>query len=71
MYIDNIKINWIDAKNYYGADISFIKKSINKQVLKYNQKYGFGCIIFKLGFNDKLNVNNTLLLDNSLIEVWS
>ncbi len=69
LYIDNIKINWIDAKNYYGADISFIKKSINKQVLKYNQKYGFGCIIFKLGFNDKLNVNNTLLLDNSLIEV--
>jgi hypothetical protein len=68
LYIDNIKINWIDAKNYYGADISFIKKSINKQVLKYNKKYGFGCIIFKLGFNDSLKINNTLLLDNNLIQ---
>jgi hypothetical protein len=68
LYIDNHKINWIDAKNYYGANISFIKKSINKQILKYNKNYGYGCIIFKLGFNDSLKFNNTLLLDNNLIE---
>jgi hypothetical protein len=68
LYIDNHKINWIDAKNYYGANISFIKKSINKQILKYNKNYGYGCIIFKLGFNNSLKFNNTLLLDNNLIE---
>jgi hypothetical protein len=68
LFIDKKKINWIDAKNYYGANISFIKKSIIKQILKYNKNYGHGCIIFKLGFNDSLNFNNTLLLDNNLIE---
>jgi hypothetical protein len=68
LFIDNKKINWVDAKNYYGANISFIKKSINKQILKYNKNYGYGCIIFKLGFNDSLKFNNTLLLDNTLIE---
>jgi hypothetical protein len=68
LFIDNKKINWIDAKNYYGANISFIKKSINKQILKYNKNYGYGCIIFKLGFNDSLKFNNTLLLDNKIIE---
>jgi hypothetical protein len=68
LYINNIKINWIDAKNYYGANISFIKYSINKQILKYNKNYGNGCIIFKLGFNDELNFNNTLLLDNDSLD---
>ena len=69
LFINNIKINWIDAKNYYGANISFIKNSINKQILKYNKNYGNGCIIFKLGFNDSLKFNDTLLLNNTLIDI--
>jgi hypothetical protein len=62
LYINNHQITWIDAKNYYGANIQFIIKSINKQINKYNKLYGTGCIIFKYGFNDKLKFDKTLLL---------
>jgi len=65
LFIDDFKINWIDAKNYYGSNIYFIKKSITKQIKKYNSEYGTGCIVFNLGFSEKLHFNNTLLLDNN------
>ena len=67
-YIDNIKINWIDAKNYYGANIYFIKNSIEKQIKKYIKAFGDGCIIFKLGFSEKLNFKNVILLDYNILK---
>lgn len=63
LYINSKKINWIDAKNYYGANINFIITNIEKQVQKYIDSYGFGCIIFKYGFNDNLHFNNVLLIN--------
>ena len=68
LFINKIKINWIDAKNFYGAKIYFIKKSIEKQIKKYINKYGTGCIIFKLGYNSKLNFKGVLLIDGSTLE---
>jgi len=66
LFIDNFKINWIDAKNFYGADIKFIKKSIDKQIQKYINNYGSGAIIFSLSFNDKLHFDNIVLLDKNI-----
>ena len=63
LYINNIKINWIDAKNFYGANTLFIIDKINNQTKKYIDNYGSGCIIFNLSFNSKLNFNKILLLD--------
>jgi len=65
LYINNIKINWIDAKNYYGANITFILDSLNKQVNKYINEYGTGCIIYKLGYNDSINIKNVILISYS------
>tara|TARA_B110000208_G_C11752878_1_gene424126 strand:+ start:733 stop:1632 length:900 start_codon:yes stop_codon:yes gene_type:complete len=66
LYINNIKINWIDAKNFYGANTRLIKKSMIKQCEKYNKKFGSGAIIFSLGCSDilskKLNIKNSLFL---------
>jgi len=67
LYIKNYKINWIDAKNYYGANIPFVFNSIKKQIKKYNKEYGSGCIIFSLGFNNNLHFNNVILLDNNFL----
>lgn len=67
LYVDKIKINWIDAKNFYGANIQFIKRSITKQIYKYIKNYGSGCIIFNLSFNEKLSFENVILLDNNFI----
>jgi hypothetical protein len=67
--INNHKINWIDAKNFYGSNNKFIISKINKQIIKYINKYGSGCIIFNHGFNSKLKFSDVLILDyQSLIE---
>lgn len=61
--INGIKINWIDAKNFYGSDSKFIKKKIIKQTKKYIDEWGTGSIIFNLGFSSKLQFENILLID--------
>jgi hypothetical protein len=67
-YINGVKINWIDAKNFYGSNVAFIKNKIKKQITKYIDSFGSGCIIFSLGHNKELNILNTLCLDyNSLL----
>jgi len=68
LYINGIKINWIDAKNFYGSNSKFIKNKIKKQTEKYLNEWGSGSIIFRLGFNSKLNFPEILLIDyDSLI----
>ena len=62
LVINGKKINWIDAKNFYGANTFLIKKKIKKQVQKYIDDYGYGCILFSLNFSEKLNFDNVLLL---------
>lgn len=62
-YINNTKINWIDAKNYYGSNTNFLKLSLKKQISKYINEYGTGCVIYKLGFNSSLHFENIILLD--------
>ena len=60
--IDGKKIHWIDAKNFYGANIRFIKNKIIKQTKKYIDTYGDGCIVFNLGYNEMLKINNVLFV---------
>ncbi len=62
LVINNVKINWIDAKNFYGANMHFIKKKIKKQIEKYINNYGSGCIIFSCGFNEKIKFDDTLII---------
>tara|TARA_B100001093_G_C26607792_1_gene918795 strand:+ start:130 stop:957 length:828 start_codon:yes stop_codon:yes gene_type:complete len=62
-FINNQKINWIDAKNFYGANTFLINKKIKKQVDKYINKFGFGCIMFSLNFSEKLSFDNVLFVN--------
>jgi len=63
LIINSKKINWIDAKNFYGSNIDFIITKTKKQIKKYINSHGPGCLIFNHGFNSKLNYNNVLILD--------
>ena len=67
-YINNKKINWIDAKNFYGANTFLIRKKIKKQVRKYINEYGYGSIFFSLNFSSKLNFDNVLLINFNSIK---
>ena len=61
--VNNKKVNWIDAKNFYGANTDFNKKNIKKQSKKYVEQLGNGCIIFKYGFSSKLNFKDIVLVN--------
>ena len=66
-YINNKKINWIDAKNFYGANTYLIKKKTKSQVKKYVKEYGYGSIFFSLNFSEKLNFEDVLLVNYNMI----
>ena len=40
LYINGNKINWIDAKNFYGSNTKFMIKKIKSQTKKYIYKCG-------------------------------
>jgi hypothetical protein len=61
--INNYKINWIDAKNFYGANVPFIKDKIKKQTEKYLKTWGSGAVVFSLGSNEKLKQTNIIFMD--------
>jgi hypothetical protein len=61
LIINNKTIKWIDAKKFYGSNINFVKRGIEEQTKKYIEKYGDGCIIFNLGFNENYNNNKNIL----------
>jgi hypothetical protein len=51
---DNMEIKWIDAKNFYGANVKFVYEKIKDQTKKYINNYGNGLIIFSHGYSDNL-----------------
>ena len=63
LYINRIKINWIDAKNFYGSKSKFMIKKIKAQSKKYIDTFGSGAIIFNLGFNSELEIEQILMVD--------
>jgi len=63
LLINGKNIRWIDAKNFYGANTKIIRRSTRKQIQKYINNYGFGCIVFSMNFSDKLNFENVILID--------
>ena len=62
-YINDVKINWIDAKKFYGSCIKFVQNKIDSQTQKYISEFGSGSIIFSLGLNEDLCYDNILLVD--------
>jgi hypothetical protein len=63
LFINDFKINWIDAKNFYGSKVPFVENKIKAQTKKYLDTWGPGCIIFNLSFNDELRYPNILIAD--------
>ena len=58
---DNI-INWIEVKNFYGSNIKFMNKKIQKQVNKYYKIWGLGCLVFRYGVYENLKLDNCYIL---------
>jgi len=63
LWINGEKINWIDAKNFYGLNTQYLKKRIKHQTKKYINAWGSGSIIFSLGFSSGLRIPEILFID--------
>ena len=66
--INGKKINWIDAKNFYGLNTNYLKKRIKHQTKKYLNEWGSGAIIFNLGFGSNLALDDILFIDYDSFE---
>lgn len=62
VYLNNYPIRWIDAKHMYGANLQFLKKSLEKQVKKYNHIWGYGALFFSASYSELLNITGAMLI---------
>lgn len=60
--VNGREINWIDAKNFYGANTFLVRKS-RKQFKRYTNEWGHGAAIYRYGFGSKLHFKKTMLIN--------
>jgi len=73
LFLDHVEINgqpvaWIDAKHFYGADVSFQRKKMTKQMSRYIDEWGSGAVVYRHGFSENLFIPGCLMLDAGLLE---
>jgi len=69
VYINDVRVFWIDFKNYSGIDATFFFKSNGKQATRYNKLFGPGAICYNYSFVSGMHIQDTLLLDGSALEL--
>lgn len=74
LIMDKLEVNgeqiaWIDAKNFYGANLSFTKKKTRKQMNRYIDEWGFGAIVYRHSFCDAVNIPGVLKLDHTPLDI--
>ncbi len=74
LLLDDVRINgepvaWIDAKHFYGADVSFQRKKTYKQTSRYVEEWGQGAIVYRHGFSENVHIPGTVLLDSSPLDL--
>lgn len=69
VYINGVRVHWIDYKDYAGTKTPFLYKSSLAQVAKYNEKWGPGALCFSYSFVANLEFPGAMLLDISEIKI--
>ena len=60
--INNSIVNWIEVKNFYGTNINFMIKKIQKQINKYYNKWGTGCLVFRYAIYESLRLEKCVII---------
>ncbi len=63
VYINDVRVHWIDFKNYAGTSINVLYSKNKEQAAKYITEWGPGAICYRHSFVDDVKIDNTLLLD--------
>ena len=62
VYINDVKVTWLDCKNYMGNEIGFIRKSNVNQAAKYGVKWGPGVVLYRYSALDTLSLPSAIVL---------
>lgn len=63
VYINNVRVNWIDYKDYIGTSIYFLRHSNIQQSAKYTREWGPGALCYHRAFVVGLHISGSILLD--------
>ena len=74
LFLDHVEINgqpvaWIDAKHFYGADVSFQRKKMTKQMSRYFDEWGSGAVVYRHGVSENLFIPGCLMLDAGVLDL--
>ena len=74
LLLDDVRINgvpcaWIDAKQFFGADLMFPKKKTQKLVDRNVAEYGQGALVYRHGFCEGLRLRGAIKLDSSPLDL--
>ncbi len=74
LFLDHVEINgnpiaWIDAKHFYGADVSFQRKKMTKQMSRYIEEWGSGAVVYRHGFSENLFIPGCTMLDAGVLDL--
>jgi hypothetical protein len=70
VYINGIRVYWLEYKNYVGTEIDFLYSSNIEQASKYYKEWGRGAICYKYGVVDRLFVPGAILLSGEEVPVF-
>lgn len=60
--INDYIVNWIEVKNFYGTNINFMTKKIQKQINKYYKNWGTGCLVYRYAVYENLKLDNCIII---------
>jgi hypothetical protein len=67
VYINDVRVYWIDYKDYAGTTIQFIWAKNKEQIKKYYDKWGYGAVCYSYSFVDNLESDMAMFLDEESI----
>lgn len=71
VYINGIRVYWLEYKNYVGTDIDFLYSSNIEQASRYYKEWGRGAICYRFGIVDRLFVPGAVLLSGEEVPVFN
>ncbi|GIQ89291.1 protein of unknown function with TPD sequence-motif, partial [Kipferlia bialata] len=74
LLLDHVTINghpvsWVDAKCFYGADLSIPRGKTQKQADRYVKHWGQGALVYRRGFCSALHIDGAVLLDSTPLDL--
>jgi hypothetical protein len=60
--INDKKVKWIEVKNFYGSNVKHFRNSVKKQINRYYNKWGRGCIVYRYAYSSELNYDDNIII---------